>query len=167
MGYFHCLICNVAESHWITIEVDDSVSPRPQSLSVRICDEFNLAKNYLELCDKSKSTLNESDSTRKKPPPWNDVLKEMFYPAKLEFVFDTENDEKQNGYDCGIVALRRIIVRIKLGLDHKIIKKDYDYLGKNEDSRLSFVYSILKNSKTKVKGITIEELKELDCRAKE
>ena len=144
VGYFHCLICNVANSHWITMEVDDRVSPRPESVSVHICDKSTLADKYLDLCDKSNSTLNESDSTRKQQLPWNDVLKEMFYPAKLEFVFDTENDEYQNGYDCGIVALRRILVRIKLGLDHKIIKKDYDDLGKNEESRLSFVYSILK-----------------------
>ena len=167
VGYFHCLICNVANSHWITMEVDDRVSPRPESVSVHICDKSTLADKYLDLCDKSNSTLNESDSTRKQQLPWNDVLKEMFYPAKLEFVFDTENDEKQNGYDCGIVALRRIIVRIKLGPDHKININDYDYLGKNEESRLSFVYSILKNSNTDVKGITIEELRKLNCCAKE
>ena len=167
VGYFHCLICNVANSHWITMEVDDRVSPRPESVSVHICDKSTLADKYLDLCDKSNSTLNESDSTRKQQLPGNDVLKEMFYPAKLEFVFDTENDEKQNGYDCGIVALRRIIVRIKLGPDHKIIINDYDYLGKNEESRLSFVYSILKRSNTEVKGITIEELKKFYLPAKE
>ena len=140
VGYYHLLICNIDDKHWIVLEVDDRVSPRPKKLIVNVCDQFELLK---------------IDDT-----PWLNKLNEMFSGARLEYTFDKDNDEKQNGIDCGVIALRRAIVRIKVGLDHKIQLTDFEFLGSFDDSRLSFVNLILKNKDEEAK-LSFEEQQQI------
>ena len=140
VGYYHLLICNINDIHWIVLEVDDRVSPRPEKLVVNVSDQFELLK---------------IDDT-----PWLNKLNEMFSGARLEYTFDKDNDEKQNGIDCGVIALRRAIVRIKVGLDHKIQLTDFEFLGSFDDSRLSFVNLILKNKDEEAK-LSFEEQQQI------
>jgi hypothetical protein len=51
--------------------------------------------------------------------------------------------EPQSGHDCGVIALQRAQMRLRVGIKEDVVDSKFDQLGKYADSRLLFARMIL------------------------